>query len=65
MAILEDIWNGFCDFVNYLWCNGDLVAFVILAAISMRASVTASLPIPAENSGILISSISISSSCPL
>ena len=34
MAILEDIWNGFCDFVNYLWCNGDLVAFVILAAIS-------------------------------
>ena len=39
MAILEDIWNGFCDFVNYLWCNGDLVAFVILAAISITAAI--------------------------
>ena len=39
MAILEDIWNGFCDFVNYLWCNGDLVAFVILAAISIAAAI--------------------------
>lgn len=39
MAILEDIWNGFCDFVNYLWCNGDLVAFVILAAISSTAAI--------------------------
>ena len=39
MAILEDIWNGFCDFVNYIWCNGDLVAFVILAAISITAAI--------------------------
>ena len=39
MAILEDIWNGFCDFVIYLWCNGDLVAFVILAAISITAAI--------------------------
>ena len=39
MAILEDIWNGFCDFVNYIWCNGDLVAFIILAAISITAAI--------------------------
>lgn len=39
MAILEDIWNGFCDFVNYLWCNGDLVTFVILPAISITPAI--------------------------
>lgn len=39
MAILEDIWNGFWDFANYVWCNGDLLAFLIVAAISVTAAI--------------------------
>ena len=39
MAILEDIWDGICNFADYVWCNGDLLAFVILAAIGITAAV--------------------------
>lgn len=39
MAIIEDIWNGFCDFANYVWCNGDLLAFLIVAAISVAGAI--------------------------
>ncbi|MCL2295790.1 MAG: NADH-quinone oxidoreductase subunit J [Methanomassiliicoccaceae archaeon] len=38
MEILNDIWNGFCDVMGYLWENSDLVAFVILAAIAIAAA---------------------------
>jgi len=36
--ILNDIWNGFCDLMGYLWANSDLVAFVVLAAIAIAAA---------------------------
>lgn len=39
MGILMSIWDGLCDFANYVWCNGDLLAFVILAAIGVAAAV--------------------------
>ena len=39
MAILEDIWDGICNFADYVWCNGALLAFVILAAIGITAAV--------------------------
>ena len=39
MAILEDIWDGICNFADYVWCNGDLLAFVILAAIGITAAI--------------------------
>lgn len=39
MGVLMDIWNGFCGFLNYIWCNGDLVAFLILAAIGVAAAI--------------------------
>lgn len=39
MGLLSDIWNGFLDFLVYIWENGDLLAFVILAAIGVAAAV--------------------------
>lgn len=39
MGLLMDIWNGFVDFVFYIWENGDLLAFLILAAIAITAAV--------------------------
>ncbi len=39
MGLLWDIWDGFCNFANYVWCNGDLLAFLILAAIGVAAAV--------------------------
>lgn len=39
MEFLGDIWNGFCNVMGYLWVNSDLVAFVVLAAIAIAASI--------------------------
>lgn len=39
MALLENIWDEFCGFVDYVWCNGDIVAFLILAAIGITAAI--------------------------
>lgn len=39
MAIIEDIWHGLGDFGTYIWTNGDLVAFLILAAIAITAAI--------------------------
>ena len=38
MGILEEIWDFICGFVTYVWNNGDLLAFVILAAIGVAAA---------------------------
>ncbi|MCK9322440.1 MAG: NADH-quinone oxidoreductase subunit J [Candidatus Methanomethylophilaceae archaeon] len=39
MQFLNDIWNGFCSVVQYLWDNADLLAFVILAGIAIAAAI--------------------------
>lgn len=39
MEFLGDIWDGFCNVMGYLWVNSDLVAFVVLAAIAIAASI--------------------------
>lgn len=39
MGILEEIWDFICGFVTYVWNNGDLLAFVILAAIGVAAAI--------------------------
>lgn len=39
MEILNDIWNGFCGVMGYLWTNSDLVAFVVLAGIAIAACI--------------------------
>ena len=33
MGILEDIWDFIYDFCMYVWTNGDLLAFLIVAAL--------------------------------
>ena len=38
MEILNNIWDGFCNVMGYLWGNSDLVAFVVLAAITIAAA---------------------------
>jgi NADH-quinone oxidoreductase subunit J len=38
MGFLNDIWDGFWNVMQYLWDNVDLVAFVILAAITIAAA---------------------------
>jgi len=38
MEILDNIWDGFCGVMDYLWVNSDLVAFVVLAAIAVAAA---------------------------
>ena len=38
MEILNNIWDGFCNVMGYLWVNSDLVAFVVLAAIAIAAA---------------------------
>ena len=38
MEILDNIWDGFCNVMGYLWVNSDLVAFVVLAAIAVAAA---------------------------
>ncbi|MDR2698426.1 MAG: NADH-quinone oxidoreductase subunit J [Candidatus Methanoplasma sp.] len=38
MEILDNIWDGFCNVMGYLWANTDLVAFVVLAAIAIAAA---------------------------
>ncbi|MCL1811470.1 MAG: NADH-quinone oxidoreductase subunit J [Methanomassiliicoccaceae archaeon] len=38
MEILDNIWDGFCNVMGYLWTNADLVAFVVLAAIAVAAA---------------------------
>jgi len=38
MEILDNIWDGFCNVMGYLWVNSDLVAFVVLAAIAIAAA---------------------------
>jgi len=39
MGIITDIWNGLCDFTNYVWCNGDLLAFLIVAALGVAGAI--------------------------
>ena len=39
MAIIEDIWHTIVDFCNYVWTNGDLLAFLIVAAIGIAAAI--------------------------
>lgn len=34
-----ELWDGFVDFAFYIWENGDLLAFMILAAIGVTAAV--------------------------
>ena len=38
MGILEDIWNFICGFVTFVWENGDLLAFLLVAAIGVAAA---------------------------
>ncbi len=38
MAILEGIWTFIVDFCNYVWTHGDLLAFLIVAAIGVAAA---------------------------
>ena len=38
MAIIESIWDFICDFAGYVWESGDLLAFLILAAIGVAAA---------------------------
>jgi len=38
MAIIEEIWDFFVDFVNFVWTNADLVAFLIVAAIGVASA---------------------------
>lgn len=34
-----DVWDSIVDFADYLWTNPDLVAFVILAAITIASAI--------------------------
>ena len=38
MGILEDIWDFICDFTMYVWTNGDLLAFLIVAALGVAGA---------------------------
>jgi NADH-quinone oxidoreductase subunit J len=38
MEFLDNIWDGFCNVMGYLWENSDLVAFVVLAGIAIAAA---------------------------
>jgi NADH-quinone oxidoreductase subunit J len=38
MGILEDIWDFIYDFCMYVWTSGDLLAFLIVAAIGVAAA---------------------------
>lgn len=39
MDIINEFWAYFCGFLQYIWANPDLVAFVVLAAISIAAAI--------------------------
>ncbi|MDD2626106.1 MAG: NADH-quinone oxidoreductase subunit J [Candidatus Methanomethylophilus sp.] len=39
MGLLWNIWDGFCNFANYVWSNGDLLAFLIVAALGVAAAI--------------------------
>lgn len=39
MQFLTDIWNGFIDVFNYILANGDLVAFLVLAGLTIAAAI--------------------------
>jgi NADH:ubiquinone oxidoreductase subunit 6 (subunit J) len=39
MGSIGDIWNGLIDVLHYIWSNGDLVAFLVLAGIAIAAAV--------------------------
>ena len=39
MAIIEEIIDFFYDFCMYVWCNGDLLAFLIVAAIGVASAI--------------------------
>ncbi|MBE6527128.1 MAG: NADH:ubiquinone oxidoreductase subunit 6 (chain J) [Thermoplasmata archaeon] len=38
MGILEDIWDFIYDFCMYVWTNGDLLAFLIVAALGVAGA---------------------------
>jgi len=38
VQILNDIWNAFVGLMGYLWDNSDLVAFAVLAGITIAAA---------------------------
>ena len=40
MGILNDGWNFICGFIQYIWDNMDLVAFLVLAAIAIAAAIS-------------------------
>jgi NADH:ubiquinone oxidoreductase subunit 6 (subunit J) len=38
MGLIDDIWNGLIETLQFIWNNGDLVAFLVLAGIMVAAA---------------------------
>ncbi|MFA6805561.1 MAG: NADH-quinone oxidoreductase subunit J [Candidatus Methanomethylophilaceae archaeon] len=39
MEFIDNIWNGLIDVLQFIWNNGDLVAFLVLAGIAIAAAI--------------------------